>query len=604
MFSYKADFWRIPVVSATVAMTLLLIALIAATPNARGEETSTTFYLSDMSSCLPAEGLSQSARIDAWRLLPYTAEEVSGTLIHAASFVNAPEITLPLGTSGWHRIRLGIWQPNFGYDGKTVLRVKLSGDAAFRPLHLPASADTQKDTFLREIYLGEADLTGRDLIIGKMTGLVGANASLAYVKLEAITPEEAEKIVADRAQRETRNLVATIDGMSYFHYGEFSRPDHLLEQIELYRHSDVAKVLWAVTFGDRTNFPTTGPGAIFLGDQNRSAMAAAPAPNDYVRGEQQVYQALRRFADQGVIPHALAADHAHAMGLEFDLMLRLGILGDLGFLDLSGEGFFKTYPHCRQVLADGTVLDKASYAFDEVQDFTIAQMREALAGADADGVNLCFVRGPHLLQYETPVLEAFQKRYGEDARAVSPDDPRLAEVRAEFMTRYVGKVYAALEEIGAARGRPVNLSVWVWPSTQSVWLGGTPLSEGLDVQRWIREGWLDSVLCQGGIDPEYIALGKENGCEFVLFTGYRGETAMSPETVTQAYTEGVDNFAYWDIDAVQLQPDTWSWLRRIGHRDEMADWESFHPKGRLVRLKSVAGIDVDQGLADAVYSGG
>lgn len=586
-----------------VAMVLLGVLVVVACP-VHPEEAGRAIVLSDLSACTPASGLSHDARPDTWRLLPYGADEVSGTMLYASSFTNAPEMTFPLHQTGWYRIRLGIWQPNFAYDGKTAIRVRLSGDPAFRRIHLPASADTQNDTYLREVFYEDAELTGQDLVIGKLNGLVGLNASLAYVKLEPIAGDEVRRIKADRAQTATRNLVATIDGLSYFHYGEYSQPEHVLDQIELYRHSDVAKVLWAVTYGDRTNFPTSVPGAVFLGDHNRSAHAEGSGANDYVRGEQQVHRALRRFADQDALPHALAAKHAHAMGVAFDLMIRLGILGDLGFLDLGGEGFFKTYPHCRQVLADGTVVDKASYAFDEVQDFTIALIREALAGADADGINLCFVRGPHVLQYEEPVLQAFQAQYNEDARNVAPDDPRLAAVRATFMTRYLGKVHAALEEIGAQRGRPVNLSVWVWPGAQGVWLGGTPMEEGLDVKRWIREGWLDSVICQEGIDPEYIALGKEYGCDFVLFTGYRGDKAMSPASVTAAYEQGVNRFAYWDLDAVQIMPDPWNWIRRIGHREEMAHWETYNPKGRLIRLTNVAGIDVDKGLAAAVYSGG
>ena len=586
----------------TLAILLGVAALAA--PQAGAEAPTLAVYISDLSRCQPTSALSDKARADTWRLLPYASDEVRGTLLYAASFTNAPEVTLPLGTTGWHRVRLGIWQPNFAYDGKTALRVKLSGDAAFRRIHPPASADTQSDTYLREVFFCDADLTGQDLVIGKMNGPVGLNASLAYVKLEPIAPDAVEKIVADRAQTETRNLVATIDGVSYFHYGEYSQPEHVLDQIELYRHSDVAKVLWAVSYGDRTNFPTAVPGAVFLGAQNRSAHVAETGANDYVRGEQQSHRALRDFAERGAVPHALAAEQAHGMGLEFDLMFRLGILGNLGFVDVGGEGFLARHPDCRQLLADGTVLDKASYAFDEVQDFTIALMREALAGTDADGVNLCFVRGPHFLQYEAPVLEVFLKLYDEDARSVPADDPRLYAVRAEFMTRYLEKVHTALAEIGTQRGRPVNLSVWVWPSAQGVWLGGTPMAEGLDVNRWIREGWLDSVLCQEGIDPEYVALGKETGCKFVLFTGYRGEKAMSPASVTAAYAEGVEAFAYWDMDAVQIMPDPWNWIRRIGHRDEVADWETYNPKGRLIRLKSVAGIDVDKGLADAVYSGG
>ena len=79
---------------------------------------------------------------------------------------------------------------------------------------------------------------------------------------------------------------------------------------------------------------------------------------------------------------------------------------------------------------------------------------------------------------------------------------------------------------------------------------------------------------------------------------------MSPQTVTEAYKAGVSAFAYWDMDAVQIYPGTWNWLRRIGHRDEMASWDRFDPGSRLIRLKKVAGVDVEKGLIDAVYSGG
>jgi len=93
------------------------------------------------------------------------------------------------------------------------------------------------------------------------------------------------------------------------------------------------------------------------------------------------------------------------------------------------------------------------------------------------------------------------------------------------------------------------------------------LKEGLDVKRWIRDGLLDSVICQEGIDADYMSLGKESGCQFVLFTGYRGEKAMSPQTVAEAYKAGVDVFAYWDIDAVQIH----YWAKDYFHRfDELA----------------------------------
>ena len=162
-----------------------------------------------------------------------------------------------------------------------------------------------------------------------------------------------------------------------------------------------------------------------------------------------------------------------------------------------------------------------------------------------------------------------------------------------------------LDDVGKEKGKHLELSVWVWPSDSHTWLGLTPLEEGLDVKSWIKEGLLDSVICQCGIDPSYIELGKTHNCRFELFTEYSGAEAMSPHAIAKAYKAGVENFAYWDIDLSQLTPSQWNWIRRIGHQNEMADWDHFAPIGdRLIPLKTVNQTDVFHGLAQDVYSGG
>ena len=79
---------------------------------------------------------------------------------------------------------------------------------------------------------------------------------------------------------------------------------------------------------------------------------------------------------------------------------------------------------------------------------------------------------------------------------------------------------------------------------------------------------------------------------------------MSPATITAAYEAGVTEFAYWDMDCVQDRPEAWEWLRRVGHRQEMASWQERPSRIRRVLLKTVGGCDVRQGLQPAAYSGG
>ncbi len=400
------------------------------------------------------------------------------------------------------------------------------------------------------------------------------SASLAYVKLVPLSNDEQAAAEADRAQDKTRNLVATINGQSYFHVAQFDRPEHILNQVALYRHSDVAKVQWAVCYGAATNFPSHTPGTRFLGNDRTALANGLFLDNDYLRGQYQMRTTLLSLAAAGQTPENIAAQAVHQMGLKFDLMFRLGITCGVAQMPfLSADGL----EECRQVTRDGTLVSKASYAYPRVQKLMLGLIREATQAFDADGINLCFVRGPHFLQCEQPVADALREKYRVDPATVAADDPRWGQVRASFMTEFLRQARPVLDEVGKQKKKRLTLSVWVWPQDQKTWLGATPLEEGLDVAGWIRAGLLDSVICQEGIDRQYLELGKQHHCPFILFTGYRGENAMSPRTVAAAYAAGVDRFAQWDTDLTQISTDQWNWLRRIGHRHEMADWPRYHP---------------------------
>jgi len=567
-------------------------------------EGATVNYLADMTRCLPASALSHEYEQGRWQLLPYETDEVGGTMIGAASFIDAPDVTLPLGVSGWHAVYVGYWNPYFAYDGGTVVKVKLSGAPCFRRFREGNSCRSQSETSLHEVFVDCADLTGRDIVLGKARGPMGQKAYIAYVKLVSLSPEQVAGLQKDRDDRSTRRLTATIDGLSYFHHSECSTPEHVMELIEPYRHSDVGKVLWAVSYGDLTNYPSD-VGTFVGSDASRSSLVDGPGTNPYIIGEKAMYSGLRKLAAQDALPQSVAGEHAHAMGLEFDIMFRLGINGDLppGRYPRA-EGFVARHPEFRQVLRDGTVVEKASYAFPQVREFVHAMIREAATKFEVDGINLCFVRGPHFIGYEKPIRDALLAQYGVASAQVDSADPRLSTIRAGHMTEFVRGARKVLDEVGRRKSKRLSLSVWVWPGKQTVWCGGTPAQEGLDVKSWIAEGLLDSLICQEGIDEEYVRLGEAHGCELVLFSGYRGEKAMSPTSVTAAYEAGVGQFAYWDMDCAQDSPGAWEWLRRIGHRDEMKAWADQPRANRWVRLNTVCGLDVHEGLQQGAYSGG
>lgn len=585
---------------------LALFLFLCSAPLAFGQAAEKAIIISDMSRCTPKAALSDTTQPGKWRLLPYQTADIKGVMIAAGSFINAPEVTLSPKVTGWHAVYLGVWNPEFAYDGTPVIKTRLSTDSAFRQIHIRGGADTQDVTALREIYFTSEDLTNKDLVFGKANGLIARSSYIAYVKLVPLSQQEAKKIIEDRADRTKRNLTATIDGISYFHYSEVTRPEHICEEVELYKNSDVGTVLWAVTNGFVVGYPTKVKDALFIADPTtRAAMLTGGGSSDYLRGERQIYETLQSLAEKNLIAPQIAATRAKELGMKFDLMFRIGTNGAIEGIGPVWSGkdvYTRRYPQYRQVMRDGTILEKVSLAYPAVQEFQLQLIREAIEKVDCDGINLCFVRGPHHIAFEKPVIDLFRKKYNEDATKVGADDPRLGEVRATFMNEFIRSVRKALDEQGAKKKRRIELSVWVWPGGENVWLGGTPQLEGLDIKRWVEAKLVDTVICQNGIDPEILTLAKSGKCRFVLFTGYTGEKAMSPATISKAYEAGVDEFAFWDIDSAQIYPEAWEWISRIGHRDEMRAWKEkpnyYYP------LINVNGVDVKNGMAGSIYSGG
>jgi hypothetical protein len=375
-----------------------------------------------------------------------------------------------------------------------------------------------------------------------------------------LSPEEVAALRAERAQTEARTLAGSIDGISYYWSNEYRAREHLLELVEPFRYSQVGKIIWAVTYGETTNYPSE-VGKLWEGPRRPPVRQST---NAYVKGQKVADESLTVYRAQGINPGRVVGERVSEMGLKFDIMFRLGI-ATFNCLPphraAKAEGFLASHPEFRMALADGTLVEKASYAYPAVRAFMLSLIREATELHDVDGICLGFIRGPEFLGYDPPVLEALRLRYGVDGTTIGFDDPRMRTVRSEFMTRFVRDVRRVVDEVGRDKQRRLEVSAWLYPSVSQ------NLDYGLDVVGWTNEGLLDSVI--GTNDAEITTAAEAHACRI--------------------------QSAVWDID-------------NSADRAEGRSRDSKEARDRAqdvsIRLKTVGGIDVGQGYWDTAFSGG
>ena len=108
---------------------------------------------------------------------------------------------------------------------------------------------------------------------------------------------------------------------------------------------------------------------------------------------------------------------------------------------------------------------------------------------DVDGVEMDYMRHPGVFRSD----EAYQNRY--------------------LMTDLIETVHNRLKEVGAERGRDLQLAVRVPPTLAD------SVRIGLDVESWIRDGLVDIVAVGGGFIPfetpirEFVEAAEGTGCQ-------------------------------------------------------------------------------------------
>jgi hypothetical protein len=194
-------------------------------------------------------------------------------------------------------------------------------------------------------------------------------------------------------------------------------------------------------------------------------------------------------------------------------------------------------------------------------------------GFGADGAHIVFNRGYPLVLYEKPFCDLFHDKHGLDPNAVSDEDPRVVELRADIVMTFFRELRARLDEEERNRndGRHIEVSVMVLGTNDN------NRQYGVDVKRLISEELLDEVY----IYQFDFGATKGPGYEAEFFQ-HASRTGSIPHFPTvdppydlkgqllQAltlYESGADGLTFWDAGGVDVH--TWAIQSRLGHLDEI-----------------------------------
>ena len=546
-------------------------------------------YVTDLDRCGPETALSPEADRGRWRMLPYEADGISGVMLLAGPETGAPEITYPLAVSGWHAVSVGAFGGHFESDATSV-EARLSGEDTFHRLTTPVERGGHRgrgpEVRLREVFWKVADLTGQAVVLrqlfhpvapGDGPGTVqGHNARVAYIKLVPLSGAEAAAYQADRKRADTPRLFAHNDAHG-IHYGY--RPtsaEEIRRNIEPYRDTDFARIYWEAGGGDRVNY---------------FSKIGMPPFYDHVKdfgrtGDRMLAESWRSFRDQGVDPFQIAIDYSHEIGLELHAGYRVAGFHFPPPLDRApGATFYERHPELRGTDREGGRTPRLAYTYPETRAFVVSLLRE-MAAFPIDGVVLLYNRRPPLVEYEPPLVEAFKAEHGEDPFVLDEMEPRWLSYRARVLTQFMREVREAMDAASEERGGGNRIEV-------SAIVNGTEeenVYRGMDLRAWVSEGLVDTLIPYTSA-PNYnsfveswpdardldffIELTKGTPCKLapnLMPRQMSGEDYM--RKAARLYEAGIENFFFWDCSENRGGPDveSWSTMRRLGHREEVEAW--------------------------------
>jgi len=497
---------------------------------AASSEDAAAIVISDLVERVEA-GLTAGDDPNLWKAVPYEAQGISGVMLGYREGAHPVPLTVKLGVDGPHRVWLGL----YSFIQRSRIRVRLSGDRCCREISPPEELERISLPVLHEVLWKESDLTGQDLILESAYRPEQYPGALAYVRLEPLDQIQAEN------ERVQYPLAITEDGYGIFGRLPHSRPDDLLEDLDIIPHGTCMRMLlWGCGNGDVCNYPTRvgtyQPGGV------------GPCLSYFY---DTLYRNRQLWQDRGWDSLKLVGEYARSRGWELQVYLRMEAFWAQYPFDRIRSRFFLEHPEYHCVDRAGQRVGRLSYAYPEVQDHMLELVRE-IAEYGPDGVCLAFVRGVPLVLYEPIVVDGFRSEHGVDPRALPESDVRWWEYQAQILTPFLSQVKGALPSghrlSAIVPGNETDCRRW-----------------GLDVASWAGQGIVDDLFPVGqrfteedvhvdapeNLDFAYFRqLARREGSRLIPmlypWNTFHSDYSAWRQRMFSFLDQGADGYAVWD----------------------------------------------------------
>ncbi|NLV74627.1 MAG: hypothetical protein GXY52_08090 [Chloroflexi bacterium] len=521
--------------------------------------------------------------------MPYETGEVQGTALAAGELTSPEDIRFKLGLRGWHKIFVAV----LNLRSENYMYLKLTGDEGFTGLRSPFREHRHRwcpTEFAEEFYWKSADLTGEDIILSKPARieLVRNACCLLWIRCVPMTEEETAEYLAYHDTSATACIHGHVDGDRNTFDQSVDSEKLLVKEMPLCG-TDISELSMEIS-GDIDNE------AFLTSTDDEDAALLTVSAECNLRGNRLFYENREK-------AYALRIDFLHRHGIRVYAANRMSVASfQTPFTSPAFQlAFANHHPEYYAVMRDGSTVKVCSYAFEQVQTYVIDTLKEYVQYG-FDGFTLLWHRGLHIA-FEEPVIRRFEERHpGVDPFVLPVKDDRLNGIWCEFMTEFMRKLRAALDE---AAGKRMQINV------VSEYTPETARHFGLDVETWAREGLIDEILqsnmetfedlegClreDGTIDlarykeklgrdyiikrnhdtdvdrvldgiPQYLPICKKYGVKF--YAAFPWEHTVSPHEypgiARRMKQAGAEGFFSWDTNGVVLDLPEFHAMSMTGH---------------------------------------